>query len=69
MFDLPDRRKLKDSVNCLYCRAAGIIFNLPKGMPSTKVLTCAQWQSMSLYYKTVILKIFHKGYNDELPVP
>ena len=36
-------------------------------MSSTEVLTFAQWQSMSLHYKIDILKIFHKGYNDELP--
>ena len=36
-------------------------------MPLTEVLTRAQWQIMSLHYKTDILKIFHKGYNDELP--
>ena len=36
-------------------------------MPSTDVLTFAQWQSMSLHYKIDILKIFQKGYNDKLP--
>ena len=36
-------------------------------MSSTEVLTFAQWQSMSLHYKIDILKIFHKGFNDELP--
>ena len=36
-------------------------------MPSTEVLTCAQWQNMSLHYKIDILKSFHKGYNDEVP--
>ena len=55
------------SVNSLHCRAARIIFNLPWDMSSTEVLTFAQWQSMSLHYKIDILKIFHKGYNDELP--
>ena len=58
---------LVNSVNSLHCRAARIIFNLPRHMPSTEVLTCAQWQSISLHYKTDILKIFHKGHNDELP--
>ena len=58
---------LVNSVNSLHCRAARIIFNLPRHMPSTEVLTYAQRQSISLHYKTDILKIFHKGHNDELP--
>ena len=58
---------LVKSVNSLHRRAARIIFNLPRDMSSTEVLTFAQWQSMSLHYKIDILKIFHKGYNDELP--
>ena len=37
-------------------------------MLSTEVLTYPQWQSISLHYKTDILKIFrHKGHNNELP--
>lgn len=55
------------SVNSLHCRAARIIFNLPRHMPSTEVLTYAQWQSISLHYKTDFLKIFHDGHNDEQP--
>ena len=35
---------LVNSVNSLHCRTARIIFNLPSDMPSTEVLTCAQWQ-------------------------
>ena len=35
---------LVNSVNSVHCRAARIIFNLPRDMPSTEVLTCAQWQ-------------------------
>ena len=58
---------LVNSVNSLHCRAARIIFNLPRHMPSTEVLTYAQWQNISLHCKTDILKIFHKGHNDELP--
>ena len=58
---------LVNSVNCLHCRAARIIFNLPRNMPSTKVLTYAQWQITSLHYKTDILKIFREGH-DELPI-
>ena len=58
---------LVNSVNSLHCRAARILFNLPRDMPSTEVLTYAQWQSISLHYKTDILKIFYKGHNDELP--
>ena len=58
---------LVKSVNSLHCRAARIIFNLPRDVPLTEVLTRAQWQIMSLHYKIDILKIFHKGYNDELP--
>ena len=33
---------LVNSVNSLHCRAARIIFNLPRHMPSTEVLTYAQ---------------------------
>ena len=58
---------LVSSVNSPHCRAASIIFNLPRYTPSTEVPTYAQWQSISLHFKTDILKVFHKGHNDELP--
>lgn len=49
---------LVNSVNSLHCRTVRIIFNLPRHMPSTEVLTSAQWQGISLHYKPDILKIF-----------
>ncbi|KAL9970882.1 hypothetical protein ACROYT_G023335 [Oculina patagonica] len=39
-----------DSIERLHCRAARIIFNLPKDMPSNDVLKYDQWLNRELYF-------------------
>ena len=50
----------------LYCRAAIIIFNLPKEMPSSAVLEYDHWATIEFYYKMELVKLFYKGYNNYL---
>ena len=58
-----------DSIERLHCRAARIIFNLPKDMPTNDVLKSVQWFTFSLYHKLDILRPFYKANNDSLPEP
>ena len=58
-----------DSIERLHCRAARIIFNLPKDMSTNDVLKYDQWSTFSLYYKFDILRLFYKANNDSLPEP
>ena len=46
------------SVERLYCRAARLIFNLPKDMASAEVLQRAQWPTLSIYHKSAIFNLF-----------
>ena len=56
-----------DFLERLHCRAARIIFNLPKDMASHGVLECAEWFTIRFYYKLAIFKCMHKAYNGRLP--
>ena len=56
-----------DFLERLHCRAARIIFNLPKDMASHGVLERAEWFTIRFYYKLVIFKCMHKAYNRRLP--
>ena len=58
---------LFQSLERFHCRAARFIFNLPKDMTSADVLQRAQWQTLSIYYKSAIFICFHKAYHDRLP--
>ena len=58
---------LFDSLERLHCRAARIIFNLPKNMRSLDVLRQADWHSLSYSYKLVLLKLMYKAFHDKLP--
>ena len=58
---------LFQSLERFHCRAARLIFNLPKDMTSADVLQRAQWQTLSIYYKSAIFICFHKAYHDRLP--
>ena len=51
----------------LHCRAARIIFNLPKDMPSSTVLEYDHWDTIDFYHKIEVVKLFYKGYNNYLP--
>ena len=59
---------LFQSLERLHCRAARLIFNLPKDMTSADVLQRAQWQTLSTYYKLAIFICFYKAFHDRLPV-
>ena len=56
-----------DFLERLHCRAARIIFNLPKDMASHGVLERAEWFTIRFYYKLAIFKCMHKAYNGRLP--
>ena len=58
---------LFNSLERLHCRAASIIFNLPKEMRSLDVLRQADWHPLSYSYKLVLLKLMHKAFHDKLP--
>ena len=51
----------------LHCRAARIIFDLPKDMPSTEVLDRAKWDTLRNTYKLSILKLIYKIYHNDSP--
>ena len=59
---------LFQSLERLHCRAARLIFNLPKDMTSADVLQRAQWQTLSTYYKLAIFICFSKAFHNRLPV-
>ena len=56
-----------DALERLHCRAARIIFNLPKDMPSTEVLDRAKWDTLRNTYKLSILKLIYKIYHNDSP--
>ena len=56
-----------NSIERLHCRAARIIFYLPKYMALEKCLIMTQWSNCFLYYKLDIFKLFYKAHNGSLP--
>ena len=58
---------LFDTLERLHCRAARVIFNLPKDMRSLDVLRQAKWHPLSYSYKLVLLKLVHRAFHDKLP--
>ena len=52
---------LFQSLERLYCRAARLIFNVPKDMASAEVLQRDQWPTLSIYCKSAIFICFHKA--------
>ena len=56
-----------DSLERLHCRAARIIFNLPKDMASHDVLERAELFTIRSYYKLAVFKCMHKAFNGRLP--
>ena len=51
----------------LHCRAARVIFNFAKDLPSVEVLTRAKWDNLRTLYKQSILKLTYKMYHNDLP--
>ena len=56
-----------DSLEILHCRAARVIFNFPKDLPSVEALTRAKWDTLTTYYKHSILKLIYKMYYNDSP--
>ncbi len=55
------------SLESLHCRAARIIFNFLRDMPSEEVLEKAKWDSIFYKYKLGLAKLVYKVYNDLTP--
>ena len=55
------------SIERLHCRAARIIYNLPKDMASEDVLRHVQWPTFLMYYKLDILRLFYRAHSESLP--
>ncbi|KAL9982072.1 hypothetical protein ACROYT_G010864 [Oculina patagonica] len=55
------------SLESLHCRAACIIFNFLRDMPSEEVLEKAKWDSIFYKYKLGLAKLVYKVYNDLTP--
>ena len=60
---------LFQSMARLHCRAARLIFNLPKDMASADVLQRAEWPTLSIYYKSAIFICLHKAFPDSYRLP
>ncbi len=56
-----------DALERLHCRAARIIFNLPKDMSSTEVLDRAKWDALRNTYKLSTLKLIYRIYHNDSP--
>ena len=59
--------ELIHSIERLHCRAARIIYNLPKDMASTEVPERSAWTNINFHYKFAVLKLVQNAYNDTLP--
>ena len=46
-----NRQDVLDSLERLHCRAARVIFNFAKDLPSVEVLTRAKWETLRTFYK------------------
>ena len=56
-----------DALERLPCRAARIIYNFPKDMPSAEVLASAKWDTLRTRYKLSILKLIYKIFHNVSP--
>ena len=56
-----------DSLERLHCRAARVIFNFAKDLPSAEALSRAKWDTLRTFYKQSILKLIYKMYHNDLP--
>ena len=62
-----NRQDELDSLERLHCRAARVIFNFAKDLPSVEVLARAKWDTLRTLYKQSILKLTYKMYHNYLP--
>ena len=51
--------ELPHSLEVLHRRAARIIYNLPRDMPTEEVCRHSNWNTLTLYYKLRLIKLLH----------
>jgi len=56
-----------DALERLHCRAARIIYNFPKDMPSAEVLARAKWDTLRTRYELSILRLIYKMFHNVSP--
>ena len=56
-----------NSLEKLHRRAARIIYNLPRDMPSAVVYRHSKWNILSYLYKLRLIKLFYKLFSAEAP--
>ena len=57
-----------NSLETLHLRAARVIYNLPRDMPSAEVYRHSKWNTLSyLQYKLRLIKLFYRVFNNEAP--
>ena len=56
-----------DSLEVLHRRAARIIYNLPRDVPTEEVYRHSNWNTLTLYYKLRLIKLLHSVFIGEAP--
>ena len=56
-----------NALESIHCRAARVIFNLPRDMPSVEVRKVAKWDSLFDMYKVKIATLIYNIYNRTTP--
>ena len=59
--------ELLHSLEVLHRRAARIIYNLPRDMPTAEVYRHSNWNTLTLYYKLRLIKLLHSVFIGEAP--
>ena len=55
------------NLEVLHCRAARVIYNLPRDMPSAEAYQYTKWSTLNYLYKLRIIKLFYRVVNGEAP--
>ena len=58
---------LLHSLETLHRRAARIIYNLPRDMPTDEVYRHSNWNTLTFYYKLRLIKLLHSVFIGEAP--
>ena len=56
-----------NSLEMLHRRAAGVIYNLPRDMPSAEVYRHYKWDTLSYLYKLRLIELFYKVFSGKAP--
>ena len=59
--------ELLHSLEVLHRRAARIIYNLPRDMPTEEVYRHSNWNTLTLYHKLRLIKLLHSVFIGEAP--